>query len=224
MSPGKLMRILLGPLFPAVGRAYRRVFVDLGRVAAAFPTLPPGSTVLDVGGGDGAVINQILVRQPDLRVVMVDIAPTIGGMIDASRRSNVRMFAATSVTEFCTNHDVSVDVVLLSDVLHHVSPSQRPALLRDVMSAFRERPRCLVVKDIEPTGWRAALSLFCDCHISGDRETCLLDRDALIRLMREIDPSLTVLHTNLIEHDFPNYAIVFGDIPRLSTFKAVEPR
>jgi hypothetical protein len=214
MSLGRVVRILLGPLFPAVGRVYRRLFVDLDEVAAAFPTLRPGSTVLDVGGGDGAVIDRVLARQPSLYVVMFDIAPRIGFMIHPSRRDRVRCFPSTPVSAFSAIQDIPIDIAIVSDVLHHVPAHKRLALLQDVMSAFGVRPRCLVVKDVEPTGWLATLGLFSDRYISGDRGTSLLRQDEVVRLVHEIDPALTVHHTDLFSRDAPNYAIVFGDVPR----------
>ena len=54
--------------FPIVGDRYRRFFVDLDRVASYVPPLPPGSRVLDVGGGEGQFIDHVLARQPELEV------------------------------------------------------------------------------------------------------------------------------------------------------------
>jgi hypothetical protein len=51
MTLGQLARGMLGPLFPAVGRAYRSLFVSLDAVAETFPDLSPAAHVLDIGRG-----------------------------------------------------------------------------------------------------------------------------------------------------------------------------
>ena len=78
-SPGQIARKLLGPAFKPVGEVYRRLFVNLERIVDVLEReLPREATVLDIGGGDGALIDRLLFRRPDVKVTMCDIAPAIG--------------------------------------------------------------------------------------------------------------------------------------------------
>ncbi|HTI67146.1 MAG TPA: hypothetical protein VL460_06325 [Caulobacteraceae bacterium] len=65
MTPGQLARKALGPAFQPVGEAYRRVFVDMDKVTDwMIGHIPAGAHVLDVGGGDGYVVGQLLAKRP----------------------------------------------------------------------------------------------------------------------------------------------------------------
>ena len=79
MTPGKLARKILGRYTVPVGQVYRRIFVDLGTIAKQFDgAIPRNAHILDIGGGDGALIEFLLERRPDLTVTMCDRAPSIG--------------------------------------------------------------------------------------------------------------------------------------------------
>jgi SAM-dependent methyltransferase len=105
----------------------RRVRVLAGRIA---PLLPPGR-VLDVGCGDGSLLEALLSLRPDLT----------GEGFDVLARPDARI----PVTQFDGAHlpasDGAADSVLLVDVLHHAE---------DPVSLLRECARaapCVVVKD-----------------------------------------------------------------------------
>ncbi len=167
MTPGRFARRLLGPAFPAVGAVYRRVFVDMEKVADWIASeLQEARRVLDIGGGDGFVVNLVLDRLPDLQVTMTDLSPSIGSFISPSNRSRVDLRAGTDHAAISEAHDA----VMLTDVLHHVPAGERAEFLSAVAgTADRVRARSILFKDIEPSGVRAKLSVWADHHITGDR-------------------------------------------------------
>ncbi len=207
MSLGSLARATLGPLFPVVGAAYRRLFVDVAKVAAALPVFE--SPLLDVGGGDGAVLNPLLDRQPWLRVTAVDLAPVIGQSIRADLRPRVDLRAGTSVREYIASGGSPPGAALLSDVLHHVRPEDRLQLVRDVLEAFQDRPPVIAVKEIVPQGVRSACAFWADRNISGDRGVTALSPSELLDLMHAADGRLRSTVTPLLDVDRPNYCVVF---------------
>jgi 2-polyprenyl-6-hydroxyphenyl methylase/3-demethylubiquinone-9 3-methyltransferase len=211
MSVGQLARRVLGPAFPVAGSAYRRVFVDVRKVASCIPRLDGGSTLLDIGIGDGSITNPLLDWQPDLRVIGVDLAAGIGSYLRPDLRDRVELHPETSVAELVADGPLDIAAAFMADVLHHVPPPERAGLLKDVLAAFGDRPRVLVVKDIVPQGVRSAAAFWADRNISGDRDVAAIGPAETVALVRSVWPGCTVETTALQEIDYPNYCLVFRD-------------
>jgi SAM-dependent methyltransferase len=173
-SPGQIARRLLGPYFKPVGDAYRRVFVNLEKIVDVLESaVPRGARVLDIGGGDGALIDRLLDRRPDLTVTMCDIAPTIGAFLGNRNRGKVTLLPGT---DFADVHG-KFDFVMITDVMHHVPVDQRNAFFEALaQSCARWGCTTLFFKDVEPGHVRAVLSLLADWYITGDRHVVLFPR------------------------------------------------
>ena len=211
MTVGSLARRLLGDrLFVRAAGLYRAIFVDLDAVVDCLPLFAPGTELLDVGGGDGALLDRVLARSPGTRATLVDLAPRVGVAIAPERRERVRCLPATPLAA-CRERGVPApDVVLLSDLLHHVPPAERESLLRDVRAVAGERPLRLVVKDVAPGGFRSRLSVLADRFVSGDRGVELLTPAAACELVQGVFPELRATATSLLDRDAPNYCLVFA--------------
>ncbi len=197
------MRRLLGPAFPPFGHAYRRLFVDIGRVAKLIAReTPQGAHVLDIGGGDGCVADRLAALRPDLQITLADIAPQIGAFIRPAQRARIALRPATTVTDL----QGRFDVIAVSDVIHHVPTEHRADFLADVTAlAGRTGCRKVLVKDIEPGGLRARLALWGDLYITGDRQ---------VRQVSAADlhlPGFEKRATVMVDH--PNYCLVFEAEP-----------
>jgi hypothetical protein len=208
---GNRVRAILGPAFPAAGNAYRRVFVDVRKVAACIPDLGQDAVLLDVGGGDGAILNALLDRQPTMHVVAVDLAEDIGSMVRPDLLGRVDLHPGTSVRQLGEATGRQYAAAFLSDVLHHVPPAEREELLRDILEVLGGGSRTLIVKDIIPQGARSALAFWADRNISGDRGVQAISPAELVDLVRVVWPEAQVAHTPLADVDFPNYCLVFTD-------------
>jgi len=110
----------------------RRILAE--RIA---PLIPEGSSVLDVGTGDGAVAAAIRESGRGLTVTGIDVLVREGAAIPVTRFDGVTIPYA----------DGSHDVVLFVDVLHHTRDPQ--ALLNE---AARVARRCVIVKDHDRNG------------------------------------------------------------------------
>jgi hypothetical protein len=186
LTPGHLARRVLGRHFEPVGNVYRRLFVDLNKIAELFDNLmPQGAMVLDIGGGDGALVNRLLDRRPDLTVTMCDLAPDIGSFLSASNRVKVRLLPATDFTLI----GGSYDFVTIADVVHHIPRAQRE-LFFERLAAHCEKWQCrnLIVKDLEPGGLRASLAKWTDWYISGDRHVAPFARSDLAEMAQRYFP------------------------------------
>jgi Methyltransferase domain len=210
---GPAIRRLLGPrLALAAGRRYRAVFVDLEKVAATLAALiPKDAHLLDIGGGDGEPLNHLLARRPDIRVTTIDPAPVVGQWIEARFESRVTRMPGTSIMDYLARDMAAPQAVLLADVMHHVPPVSRPALVRCLGNLLERNPTLkIIIKDIEPGTWRARLSYWADHYITGDRGVTLISRQELLGLFTAELGQLRCEHSDLIVKDSPNYAVAFS--------------
>jgi len=211
MSLGSTARSLLGKRwFPVVGGWYRSVFVDLERVVECLPEVGPEARVLDIGGGDGQMINILLERRPGLRITMLDMSSSVGSFLKPELRERVQLLPSTSLRDYAAVvHDVP-DLVIVGDVIHHVPAERRPEFFADLRTVLRGQPTTLFIKDLEPGHFRSLLSLWADWYVSGDRAVTLASRETVTALVREAFPGARVRSTRLFELDAPNYALVFS--------------
>ncbi len=211
MKLGSLARKLLGErFFPRAGRAYRSVFVDLRKVIATLPALPDGCHILDIGGGDGDVINLLLARFASARVTMIDLATNIGGSLSTTVADRVRVLPGLSLAAYAQQDaGPRPGAVIISDVIHHIPPAARPAFFGDLRNFVGDAPVKLIVKDVEPGHPLAWLGYMSDRLISGDPNVSLVSREEVSRLVRATFPKAAVRETALHQVNPPNYSLVF---------------
>jgi SAM-dependent methyltransferase len=111
--------------------------------------IPSGSSLLDVGCGDGSLAQLLVERHPDISVEGVDV------LLRRNPRMPIKLFDGTNLPYSAS----SFDGVMLIDVLHHTRDPL--PLLREALRVSR---RFLVVKDhlLEGTGAGPRLR-FMDC-------------------------------------------------------------
>jgi hypothetical protein len=205
MAPGQIARLLLGRHFERVGNLYRSLFVDLERVVDVFArALPRNARVLDIGGGDGALIDRLANRRPDIAFSMCDLAASIGTFLSEHNRAKIVLLPATDFTEV----EGRYDAVTISDVIHHVPIEHREGFF-EALAASCERWDCrtIILKDVEPRGLRAGLSLLADRHITGDKHVVLFSRAQFYELAARYFPRARRIS---VVPDWPNYCEVLS--------------
>jgi 2-polyprenyl-3-methyl-5-hydroxy-6-metoxy-1,4-benzoquinol methylase len=218
MTVGQTARRLLGPRgFSCASRIYRRVFVDLSKVAAAIGPLESGARVLDIGGGDGHLVNRLLELNPGVRVSMIDIASSVGNQVSDTYRDRVAVFPGVSVAEYARQRPIPPDVILVSDVLHHIPSAERRSFFEDIRDLMAGQTCRLILKDMEPGHLRTYLSGLADRYVSGDKRVQFPSRRAVTDLVQAVFPGARCSETDLFCRDRPNYCLIFtteGAAPR----------
>ena len=209
---GRLVRTILGKRASRwVGRWYRAVFVDLDVVAQIVAReIPSAAHVLDVGGGDGALVDRLLDLRPDIVVTTLDVAPAVGQWIAERHSPRVNRMPSTSLQDYLASGGRPAQAILLTDVMHHVPAEARNGLLQTITSMLSASPSPrVIVKDVEPGHWRSRLGYLSDRYVTGDRNVRLVSRSDLVAAIRRIESAIQCSETELFTRDRPNYAVVF---------------
>lgn len=188
-------------------RMYRSIFVDLRKVAGVLSqALPENALVLDIGGGDGDLLNHLLRLRPDVRVAMVDIAGSVGKFLEPGCSGKVELHPGISIEDHVLKHAGRYDAAMISDVMHHIPEPHRAGFLYAVSEALRPGGR-IFVKDVEPGHPISRLGLYCDRYLSGDRNVELISAERLCELSAVSLPNHSAREIGLFELDRPNYLV-----------------
>jgi 2-polyprenyl-3-methyl-5-hydroxy-6-metoxy-1,4-benzoquinol methylase len=213
MSPGEMFRKLLGPkYFKYAGRFYRSIFVDLKKVVQCLPEIPPDCHILDIGGGDGDMINYIRKRFPKTKISMIDIAGSIGNLIEEEHKSEINLFPVTSIVDFHKRYILElpeIDFILISDVIHHIKKELRRQFFVELKELVNENT-IVIFKDIEPGYFISKLSYWADKYISCDKNVELTSKNEITNLMRENFPEIYFYETQLFQRNRPNFSLIFS--------------
>jgi 2-polyprenyl-6-hydroxyphenyl methylase/3-demethylubiquinone-9 3-methyltransferase len=206
-----MVRAVLGDrFFPFVGRYYRRLFVDLEKVADAMGPFLGNVHVLDIGAGDGEIENIILRRNPHLTATLIDLSPRPGGWLSPDVRQRVEIFSRTSVAAYQRLGRRLPDVVILCDVVHHVPPDERRVLFEEIRRLLQGQPARLIIKDLEPGSLRSFFCYAADRYITGDPNVSQISRSDLRQLVSSVFREADCADTALFEVNPPNYCLVFS--------------
>jgi 2-polyprenyl-3-methyl-5-hydroxy-6-metoxy-1,4-benzoquinol methylase len=162
-----LIRRLFGPYERQVTEAYKKLFVDLDDFADRLRLwVPHPGRILEVGCGEGAMMERLATIYPGATITGIDIKPTVGRLY---RGDTDRVTFLQCTADDVARHDpASFDLVVLCDVLHHCGPLERPSLLSAVRRAMVPSGS-LAVRDwiisSSPIHW---LSRFADRYLTGD--------------------------------------------------------
>ena len=147
-----------------------------------------------------------------MQAEIIDLGANLGGCLDPARAKRVRLFPGTSVAAYARSEHPTPDLIVVSDVLHHVPPPERRQFFADLRTLVGGKKSTLFVKDLEPGSWKATVGYLADRYVSGDKGVSLIGEAALRALLTETFPGASLRSTNLIERDPPNYAVVC-DLP-----------
>lgn len=119
---------MLGPFEIRAAKTYRAMFFPVAEFADLVKRWAPGTRVLEIGCGDGMVIEQLAKTYPDASLTGIDIDDEPGRLF-RGRGSEVAFHSITA-EQFAGGHTGSFDLIVICDVLHHVEQEQRIDLLK----------------------------------------------------------------------------------------------
>ncbi len=166
MGIGSAVRSRLGALEVPVSNAYRSYFINLGDFAEFVRGVAPARRILEIGCGDGSLVQRLAMVYPDAEILGIDISAEPGRLF-AGDRSHVT-FRSILTGDLLRQDPPRFELVIICDVVHHVPQDQRDALLTEARELLLPGGH-LVVKDWEPSRSIAhGLCYFSDTFVSGE--------------------------------------------------------
>jgi 2-polyprenyl-3-methyl-5-hydroxy-6-metoxy-1,4-benzoquinol methylase len=183
MKMGPFIRAMFGPYERQISEAYRSIYIDIDAfVGLVRQWKPNAEKILEVGCGEGAVTQRLNAAYPDANITAIDITPRVGRLYRGSF-DGVR-FIRCAVQEIAATESRQYDLVVLSDVLHHVPLELRQGLLDAIRTTLAPQGT-LVFKDWQrnfaPIHWLCYAS---DRWLTGDRVSYMTREEMRERLVR----------------------------------------
>lgn len=198
---------MLGPIEAPISSAYRSMFINIRDLGAAMTASPFGSRVLEVGVGDGMIASQIVGRRLDATVLGIDLAENPGSLFEGD--SERVEFRSISTSDLRFEDPGLFDTIIIADVLHHVPPTIRPALLADVSALLADDGVLLVKESVVVSSPGYWMGKFSDLYITGDRNVSYLREDDLKKLITSNVPGLTLTSRSTIKPWKTNLLLVW---------------
>lgn len=166
---------------PERARAFDRAMAGGTVFFRAIPDVyafSPGSTVVDVGGGNGALLRAILSACPQVRGVLFDTAPVVAAA--ASHLSGGLGDRVEAVAgDFFREVVGGGDYYLLSRVLHDWTDARCLTVLANCRRAMNAKGRLLVVERLLPGSYATATDANM-MAVTGGRERSVQEFGALL--------------------------------------------
>jgi len=191
MSLGPFIRRLFGPYERQIGEAYRSIYIDIDSFVELMRDWAPDATrILEVGCGEGAVTERLAAAYPNARITAIDITARVGRLYQGPRERVE--FVRCDVHRVASAEPAAYDLVVLSDVLHHVPTELRQGLI-DSIRATLAPGGSFVFKDWErtftPIHWLCYAS---DRWVTGDRISYMSREQMRVRLASSFGHSALV--------------------------------
>jgi 2-polyprenyl-6-hydroxyphenyl methylase/3-demethylubiquinone-9 3-methyltransferase len=118
-----------------VAEAYRRFFGDLDELAVLMAAwVPQAKKILEVGCGEGAMTERIVRTYPTATVTAIDVSPKAGRLYRG--QTSTVTFSQESVANVARREPASFDLVVITDVIHHVPLAARGPLIDSIDQAM----------------------------------------------------------------------------------------
>jgi 2-polyprenyl-3-methyl-5-hydroxy-6-metoxy-1,4-benzoquinol methylase len=196
MKIGPLVRRMFGPYERQISEFYRSIYINIDafvELVVQWKSAP--NKILEVGCGEGAVTQRLNAAYPDAEITAIDITPRVGRLYRGSL-DGVR-FMKCAVQEIAAAEPGRYDLVVLSDVLHHVPTEFRQGLLDAIRTAMAPQGT-LVFKDWQrnfaPIHWLCYAS---DRWLTGDRISYMTREEMRERLANSFDEGALVAEARI---------------------------
>jgi len=183
VSVGSVVRRMFGPYEHEISAAYRAIYLNLDALIERIRLWKPeAARILEIGCGEGAVTERLRIAYPDADITAIDITPRVGRLY---RGSPDRVhFIQCSIQELVARELPPYDLVMLSDVLHHVPIDLRQGILDAVPATVAPQGR-FIFKDWEKNNAPIhALCYLSDRWLTGDRINYMRREEFRQRLAR----------------------------------------
>jgi 2-polyprenyl-6-hydroxyphenyl methylase/3-demethylubiquinone-9 3-methyltransferase len=158
---------MLGPLEKPISEVYRRLFVDLTAFVDQIQQWAPASNILELGCGEGAVIERLVKAFPEAYITGIDITPRVGRLFKGDTTRVI--FKQQNIKDFAPENLASFDMLIIADIMHHIPWEHHRDVLIDAGKVLKPGGY-LILKDWERRpNLIHVLCYLSDRFITGDR-------------------------------------------------------
>jgi 2,7-dihydroxy-5-methyl-1-naphthoate 7-O-methyltransferase len=136
-------------------------------------------TVVDVGGGTGAMLAEILCARPTVRGTLVDLPGTVARAVGTFEAAGVADRVTTLGQSFFDPLPAGADLYLLKKVLNDWPDRETEAILRRCAEAARPSGRVVVMGGVSPDDAQRCLEI--DMVVVGGKDNSLTEFRELAR-------------------------------------------
>lgn len=122
-------------------------------------------TVIDVGGGQGALIAAILKAHPHMHGMLFDLPHVIPGAKRVMETEALAERCALIGGDFFASVPSGADVYILKWILHDWDDARAATILANCRRAMPEHGKLLVVESVIPAGNAPSMGKFADLHM-----------------------------------------------------------
>jgi ubiquinone/menaquinone biosynthesis C-methylase UbiE len=141
------------------------------------------SSIVDIGGGQGKLLEKILQFNPDISGTVFDTPSTIERAMQQVGNNGWRRRCSYVTGDFFTSVPQGADAYLLSGVIHDWDDGRALTILRNCRRAMTENSKLLLVDMIVPDAASASFSKLLDLNMlvmNGGRERTKAEFCALL--------------------------------------------
>ena len=168
-SIGSTVRRAFGPYERQVADWYRRIFIDLDDWARQIREWVNPTSILEIGCGEGALAEHLARDFPDAKYLGIDVTPRLGRLYENPPRSV--SFRQVTAQELARESKGQFDLVVMSDVLHHIPQAIRPEILAAARDLVSEGGHFILKDWVRRPTLIHAMNYFADVYIGGDKNT-----------------------------------------------------
>ena len=139
--------------------------------------------VMDIGGGNGGMLDALLSRHPMLHGTLFDRPQVVAGARDRLARPVSEGRCSLHPGDFFLAVPSGPDMFLLRHILHDWADREAVTILRRVARAMRPGARLLIVEDVMPEAHASPQQALLDLHmlaVAGGQERTIAQYQALL--------------------------------------------
>jgi hypothetical protein len=123
------------------------------------------TTLVDIAGGHGYLLAQILKANPQLSGVLFDVPSVIAGASALLEQEGVSERIETVAGDFFKGVPANADAYIMKHIIHDWDDEQAIAILRNIRQAVQQNGKALLVETVVPDGNEAHYSKLLDLEM-----------------------------------------------------------
>jgi hypothetical protein len=135
---------------------FNRAMTDMS--ASAAPAIveaydfSPFKTIVDIAGGHGYLLSQVLQANVDLRGVLFDVEPVVSGAGAILEREGVTDRVRTVAGNFFESVPSGADAYMMKHIIHDWNDEQSIKILRNIAAVMSAHAKLLIIEMVVPEG------------------------------------------------------------------------